>query len=96
MYRIRIGAAMLLLLSLAAPVAALAENDGFVVTRVAGGKMYGLARDNIWPLPAVVVDREGRRVTDLELRVPVVVRLEGDSAGERLVVLDRWRGNVAR
>ena len=89
-------AAMLLLLSLAAPAMARADDDGFVVTRVAAGKMYGFAHDNVWPLPAVIVDREGRRVTDLELRVPVVVRLEGDANGTRLVVLDRWRGSVAR
>ncbi len=89
-------AAVLLLLSLAAPAAVRADNAGFVVTRVADGKMYGFGHDNVWPLPAVIVDREGQRVTDLELRVPVVVRLEGDESGTRLVVLDRWRGGIAR
>lgn len=89
-------AVMLLLLSLAAPALVQADDEGFVITRVAAGKMYGFAHDNVWPLPSIIVDREGRRVTDLELRVPVVVRLEGGESGTRLVVLDRWRGTIAR
>lgn len=91
---------MIVLLALGLPVGAAAEaveeRATVVVVKVEGKKLRLLDADIPIPLPDVVVDAAGRPVHDLALRVPVEARLEADERGERLVVLDRWRGSIAR
>lgn len=91
---------MILLIGLGLPVGAAAvaadEPATVVVVKVEGKQLLLLASDTPMRLPDVVVDAAGRPVHDLALRVPVEVRLEADERGERLVVLDRWRGSIAR
>lgn len=85
-------------LGLPAGTASAADRDSatVVVIKVEGRHLRLLSSDRPMPLPDVVVDAAGHPVHDLALRVPVEVRLEGDTRGERLVVLDRWRGTIAR
>lgn len=91
---------MFFLIGLGLPVgaaaAAMDETATVVVVKVEGRHLRLLSSDTPLPLPEVVVDAAGRPVHDLALRVPVEVRLEGDGRGERLVVLERWRGTIAR